>query len=287
MARKDAVGPWATDKLDALRKYLDAYTTIMRKQACIRGYHYIDGFAGLSRWRIKDSEQFIDGSPRVALTAKHPFHSYTFIELDHERVQRLEKLQTEYPDRDIRILHGDANRRLVEDVAPRIRYADYQRAVAFLDPYGMELEFSTLQVLASTRAIEAFVNVPTMALNRDAPRNDARDIPPPAAERMDRFWGGPAWREAFYEAEGTGQHTLFGEVLNYKIRTTTARRLGERYKQRLKDAGFGFVAENVGVVRNVTKQPIYCLVFAGPNETGGKICDRILGGMGVYLNAIA
>jgi len=257
-----------------LRKYLDAYTTILRVQATIRGYHYIDAFAGCSRWRIKGTEQFIDGSPRVAISGKHSFDSYTFIELDMERVDQLRELQTEFPHLNIRVLQGDANQRLVHDVAPRIRFDRFQRGVAFLDPYAMELEFTTLQALAATRAIEVFVNVPTMALNRDTLRNDPGGISPIAAARMDRFWGSSEWRESFYEA---GSPDLFGNITDYKIHTTTARRLGDMYRQRLREAGFAFVAEQVGVVRNSTKQPIYCLVFAGPNENGKKICGKILG----------
>lgn len=43
---KSRVGPWAIDKLDRLRKYLSAYTTIMKDQRWCAGYYYIDAFAG-------------------------------------------------------------------------------------------------------------------------------------------------------------------------------------------------------------------------------------------------
>lgn len=175
--RDDTVGPWAVEKLGALRKYLEAYTTVMAPQAAIRGYHYIDAFAGRSTWRVRGTEDFIDGSPRVALTIPKPFDSYTFIELDPRRVEHFRALQREYPDRDIRVLQGDANARLVKDVAPRLPYSSYQRAIAFLDPYTTNLDFDTLRALGATRTIEVLVNVPTMAANRRSLRNNAREIP--------------------------------------------------------------------------------------------------------------
>lgn len=95
---ESTVGPWAADKLDRLRKYLSAYTTIMKDQRWCAGYHYIDAFAGpgahsvRSRAQVKshqasqalldvasfgqlqeEQRQFLAGSPRVALDIEHPF----------------------------------------------------------------------------------------------------------------------------------------------------------------------------------------------------------------------
>jgi len=81
MSQEDTIGPWSEDKLDLLKKYLNAYTAIMHGQKwCQRGYHYIDAFAGTGAPRARDEERYIDGSPRVALTIQNPFYSYTFIE---------------------------------------------------------------------------------------------------------------------------------------------------------------------------------------------------------------
>ena len=46
------VGPWAEDKLECLRKYLAAYTTILRKQR-FKGYGYVDAFAGAGTAKIR------------------------------------------------------------------------------------------------------------------------------------------------------------------------------------------------------------------------------------------
>src|SRR5688572_2001909 len=92
------VGPWAKDKLDRLAKYLHAYTSIMKEQRWCQGYHYIDAFAGPGKHEIreetpskrhdaqqalgdvssfgseqKEQQQFLAGSPRVALNLQFPF----------------------------------------------------------------------------------------------------------------------------------------------------------------------------------------------------------------------
>ena len=46
------VGPWAEDKLECLRRYLSAYTTILRKQR-FKGYVYVDAFAGAGTAKIR------------------------------------------------------------------------------------------------------------------------------------------------------------------------------------------------------------------------------------------
>ena len=46
------VGPWAEDKLECLREYLSAYTTILRKQR-FKGYVYVDAFAGAGTAKIR------------------------------------------------------------------------------------------------------------------------------------------------------------------------------------------------------------------------------------------
>ena len=44
--RFDEIGYWSEVKLDIVRKYVKAYSTIMAKQASIRRHIYIDAFAG-------------------------------------------------------------------------------------------------------------------------------------------------------------------------------------------------------------------------------------------------
>jgi three-Cys-motif partner protein len=188
----------------------------------------MDAFAGTGRPLARDAERYINGSPRVALTIQHPFHSYTFIEKTPWRVQRLRGLVDEFPDRDIRIREGDCNHIITTEITPRIRYERFSRGLIFLDPFGMDAEWSTIEQIAETRALEIFMNFPVMALNRTALPNDPNALTEAQIEQMNRFWGSTEWRGDIYEEIPT----LFGPI-EKKIHRTTGQRLGQQIEATL------------------------------------------------------
>ena len=54
--KDNSVGPWAKEKLDALRQYLDYYTKVLKNQGhWLKGTYFVDAFAGpgLSKVRKK------------------------------------------------------------------------------------------------------------------------------------------------------------------------------------------------------------------------------------------
>ncbi len=269
MSPLDEIGPWSEAKLELLGKYLDAYTKIMKGQAwCSSGYHYIDAFAGSGKPRARDEERYVDGSPRVALTIAHPFSSYTFIEKSAWRVQRLTDLQREFPDREIRVREGDCNQIITAEIVPKIRFELFNRGLIFLDPFGMEVEWATMQHIAETRALEVFVNFPVMALNRTVLPNDPNRITEAQQERMNRFWGSPDWRPEIYPEV----QTLFGSEPMKEL-PTSANRLGRLYMKRLQQI-FPFVTEPLSMT-NSRNAPLYCLIFAGHKKSGTSIVQNI------------
>lgn len=201
-------------------------------------------------------------------TFQHPFHSYTFIEKTPWRIQRLRELEDEFPDRDIRICEGDCNRIITTEITPRIRYKRFNRGLIFLDPFGMNTEWSTIEQIAETRALEIFMNFPVMALNRTVLPNDPNALTEAQIERMNRFWGSTAWRDDIYEEV----QTLFGPV-EMKIRRTTGQWLGRLFKKRLEEV-FPHVIDPL-VMTNSRNVPLYCLIFAGHKPTGAKIIRDI------------
>jgi len=164
------VGPWAKEKLEALAQYLEFYTTALKNQKWLKGTPYVDGFAGsgLAPIRTKDKKvagdtlfgppdeaevEFLKGSPRVALDIATPFTSYVFIERDFERVAELKKLKADCKDsREIDIRQGDANTEILAWLKTHPDWKKY-RAVVFLDPFGMQLPWTTIESLAATGSI--------------------------------------------------------------------------------------------------------------------------------------
>lgn len=282
------VGPWAKEKLEALGQYLNFYTTVLKNQGhWLRGTIFVDAFAGpgLSRVRIPPSSpagpdlfgsdpepdaeeaEFVKGSPRVALEITNPFSSYLFIDHDPQRVAELRALKAEYPSGPSITVHaGDANAALQAWLASGIDWR-HHRAVVFLDPFGMQVPWSTIEALARTKAIEVFINFPLgMAIQRLMTRSG--EIPAGWQISLDTFFGAPDWRDLAYEQE-TG---LFGQGVR-KVSDSGVKLL-EWYRGRLR-AAFGHVS-TARLIKNTRGNPLYHLIWAGPHATALKGAEHIL-----------
>ena len=129
-SQRDFGGDWTTEKLERVRKYLGAYTTIMNGQNF--RFAYIDAFAGTGYRTYKRTDApdelmlpeiaadaevqgFLDGSARIALQVEPPFQNYILIEKDASRFAELQKLKAEFHARDIELVRSDANLYLKAD----------------------------------------------------------------------------------------------------------------------------------------------------------------------------
>ena len=273
------VGPWALEKLECLRKYLEAYTTILRKQKWCTGFVYIDAFAGAGRALLRpeagigsplfpeieaideddDTQQYVDGSPRVALSIQHPFTKYYFIEKDAEKVDKLGALRQEFFASQIEVLHGSASEELKAIIARREHNWKKQRAIALLDPFGMQVDWKTVSALADTKAIEVIINFPLgMTIHRRLPSSGRLSSTHRAS--LDHYFGSPDWFDVVYEKSGG----LFGDLPPQK-RPDAGERLVKWYQGRLKEA-FGF-SSSARRIRNRHGTPIYYLIWAGPKKS--------------------
>ena len=162
---------------------------------------------------------------------------------------------------------GDANDK-IQDLCAK----DWQsnRAVLFLDPYGMQVEWETIKAIAQTKAIDLWLLFPLgIGVNRLLTKSG--DIPKSWRRRLDLLLGTEDWYDEFYRVETTP--TLFGEdkerVVKAKMETT-----GRYFNNRLKSIFTG-VAKEPGVLRNSANNPLYLLCFAVGNERAKDIALRI------------
>ncbi|MBO9363959.1 MAG: three-Cys-motif partner protein TcmP [Roseiflexus sp.] len=223
-------GNWTTDKLERVRKYLEAYMTIFSGNERARKLTpiYVDAFAGTGyrtpasqpppdnplfpELEEPETEAFLKGSARIALEVEPPFKRYLFIERDPERAKELEKLANEFriKGHDIEVVETDANQYLIQWCHRNDwRYA---RAAVFLDPYGMQVSWDLIEALGQTQAVDLWLLFPLgMAVNRLLTRNQ----PPTGAwaHALTRMFGTNGWEKAFY-AHHT-QMTLFGKEEEY------------------------------------------------------------------------
>ena len=286
------VGPWVQEKLTCLEKYLSAYTTILRKQR-FKGYFYIDAFAGPSKLKLREGHEedaaqqyllepgdyasddagnaeYIKGSPRVALQIEPPFSHYVFIELNKERVKKLEQLALEAGKNGpkVHVRQRDCNEYLTEFLHESRGQWRNWRGVIFLDPFGMQVPWNTVAEIGKTKAIEVFINFPVgMAVQRLLKKNG--QFLPNERAKLDNYFGTDEWFDLLYRKK----KDLFGDVGVDKLQDA-GDQLVKWYRGRLKDA-FGHVT-TAREVQSTTGRPLYYLIFAGPHKKGAEIADYVL-----------
>jgi three-Cys-motif partner protein len=207
-----------SEKLAVLRSYLPAYTTALGQRFTL---HYIDAFAGTGECVIKiaGEELSVPGSASIAIECKPPFHKMVFIELSAARAEELERLRTTAPERDILVMQDDANVALPAYVET---FRRRDRAVVFLDPYGMTVDWATLDKLAKSKRADVWYLFPLSGLYRQAAKDSAHlDASKEAA--LTRILGPHDWRRALYEPKP--QKDLFGQ--DSDIRTADPQRMAQ------------------------------------------------------------
>ncbi len=281
---ENTVGPWAEEKLSSLEAYLKFYCTALSKQSFT--LVYVDGFAGAPITTVRQSgnaptamtlwdepeheqqQQFVLGSPIRALSLHPGFDKHYFFDLDADRVARLDELKKQFSGKEVHVLVGDANRR-VQALVSKVAGMRNVKGVAFLDPYGPNLEWETVAALAASKKFEVIINLPIhMAINRllakDAERN------PEWEAMIDRCFGTTDWRELVYPKVTD----LFGETFEAKAEGVPEK-LKNLYMSRLKDV-FAETAP-AKLIRNTKNSPLYYLIWAGPHRRGRQGAEYILG----------
>jgi three-Cys-motif partner protein len=280
MAEHRFGGAWTEEKLTVLHKYLNAYTKVLKNQPFTS--YYIDAFAGTGDRTPKREKQqaaldlpeldtMTKGSARIALEVEPPFHEYIFIEKRQRWSSALEQLKSSYPQRMIQVLNDDANlavQRICQERSWR-----RERAVLFLDPYGMQVTWETMKAVAATKAMDVWTLYPTgMGLNRLLTRNG--DVPEEWQATLDRFLGTEDWRTAFYEAQSSVD--LFGARTEKRTKIADTGRFEAFLLDRLRTI---FPRSGVAPVtlplRNGQRQVMYLLCFACANPRGADIAVKI------------
>ena len=204
-------GEWTREKLERIKEYLVNYKIALKNKPFKFGY--IDAFAGTGYVNQKDDnlqpflpefsedevKDFFEGSARIALQIEDPFDSYIFIEKDKDKVSELESLKAEFPQLANRIksVNREANE-YIKDLCKKDWLKTNRRAVMFLDPYGMQVNWETIEAIAKTKAIDLWILFPLgVAVNRLL-RNDGQ-ISETVKLRLDELFGTKDWQDDFLQ----------------------------------------------------------------------------------------
>ena len=275
-------GDWTEKKLTKVKKYLPAYTTALKNTPF--KLLYIDAFAGTG-YRTNKSDastvrQLLEfpevddlakGSARLALEVDPAFDQFVFIEKNRQKLARLKEMVAEYPHRADRVEFrlADANHAIC-DLCRETNWRQW-RAVVFLDPYGTQVDWTTIQAIAATMSIDLWYLFPTgMGLGRMLTK--AGKIDPAWQKRIDRLLGTRDWREAFYQARD--EPDLFSEHREIQHRTFDENRAVEFILERMRRI-FAGVGSTALPLRNSKGTCMYHLVFACGNPRGKPVALRM------------
>lgn len=264
--RFDTIGDWSEIKLDIVRQYATAYSTIFSGRQQARFHHvYIDAFAGAGLNISKMTGEFVPGSPLNALLVMPSFREFHFIDLDGRKVAALRKLVGERPE--AHVYQGDCNEILLKEVFPKVRFTDYRRGLCLLDPYGLHLNWEVIQTAGAMGSIDMFLNFPIMDMNRTALWRNPERVDELGIARMNAFWGDDSWRNVAYESVPT----LFGPS-EEKVGNEA---IAKAFRNRLREvAKFSEVPEPLPM-RNSKGSIVYYLFFASPKAVAKRIISDL------------
>lgn len=260
MADNEFGGGWTSIKLDVLEQYLRAWLNVMKNQSFDR--IYIDAFAGSGRCIIKGISQPMDGSAIRAMKCEG-FDRYYFFEKKKKFANALSDIcdSEEFSARASHVWQGDGN----ELIQSALKLHDWKRtrAVIFLDPFGMEVEWSTLQAIAETQAADLWYLFPISGIFRNAAKKYS-NVDPAKEAALTRALGADDWKNAFYTETPQGD---FFDNSSSMERDKDVNDL-ERYVQERLGTLFPMVLEPRRLLgqKNI---PLFSLFFAVSNPSRG------------------
>jgi three-Cys-motif partner protein len=266
-------GAWTELKLDAVHYYLGFFTRVLRAQPF--DLWYLDAFAGSGTRTIEretggllevapigGGKEELAGSVLRALAVDPPFSRHIFIEGNESRFRELEKIRTDRPETKIICRHGEANAELrnIFTTSPwsnQIAGRGKLRAVCFLDPYGMNVEWETLKLLAASRAVDVWYLFPMLAVTRQL-ANDIARVDEHKAAKLDAIFGTQNWRQELYDTRVFTN--LFEETVTTSVRKVTLPQIEEYARERLQTL-FRYVSPSLPLIADGRGQlfSLFCL----------------------------
>ncbi len=232
-----------------LERYIDIFTTGMKYRPF--DLHYIDLFASSGITRI-EGHGLVWGSPLIAAQSKNRFHKLHLCEKNSARCEALSKRLKNFPQPNPpQIIQGDANE-VIGDVISSIPLKR-TLTLAFLDPYGLHLNYETLYQLCNGRKVDLLIFFPDRV---DALRNFGIYLDNPDSN-LDRVMGTSIWRS----------------IASRYPNTRWAEELLNIYKSQLSQLGYDYV-DDVRI-NTIDNRPLYKLVFCSKHVRGDEFWKKI------------
>ncbi|MEJ7933639.1 three-Cys-motif partner protein TcmP [Sphingobium sp. AN558] len=272
--RHDFGGPWTELKLNALDEYSQFFTVALKNQKF--ELWYIDPFAGtgtrvakkqtgglLEGVPVAIEEEILAGSARRALSVTPHFHHLVLSDRRPKHFKALCALAEEHPDRDIRPFNTDANdqiKRLFTSPpwmdSPK---SSAQRALVFLDPYGMNVQWETLELLAKSQRADVWMLVNLKAVCQQLAHDHDR-LDQSKRNALSKFFGTNEWEDQFYKFSDNQRDLFSIQPRQSGHRSVSRTDVARFYRLRL-NTRFKYVSEPLPLKVNSQESyfQLYCM----------------------------
>ena len=268
-------GNWTQQKIEMVVAYAKAYLIIMNKYPHYKPL-YFDGFAGSGDiYKNEETDlEVIKGTAIRILEINEPksFDTYYFVEKDEKNKIELEKIiKQDFSKKRTHVVAEDCNVKL-SSMANYLKAHNEYRVLAFIDPYGMSLDWSSIECLKNL-GIDLWILVPTgiginRLLKKDGKISDAW------LEKLERFLGLTKETILNHFYKESKRLTLFGEETIVEKEQNAIQKAGILYRERLNTI-FKFVSESF-VMRNSTNSIMYHFMMATNNASALKIANDVI-----------
>lgn len=266
-------GNWTEAKMKIVIDYAQAYLTIMNKQSWAKTL-YFDGFAGSGLIEVSQNKETIKGTALRILEIEKPkpFDIYYFVEKDEKYKRSLQtKIEEEYFGKNAHVVKADCNLKLM-DMAKYLKANPNYCALAFIDPYGMSVNWKSIEALKKLR-IDLWILVPTgLGVNRLLRKDN--NIPETWLIKLEQFLGLSRTEIADHFYSHSTVNTLFGDEPFINKEKSAIQKIGKLYTQRLKTV-FDFVSDSF-IMRNSNNSIMYHFMMATNNAAALKIANEII-----------
>jgi three-Cys-motif partner protein len=271
---------WTYQKIQIVELYAKAYLQIM-KQYSYWKLMYFDGFAGTGEIKIegKMESQTIEGAAKRIMSIDEPriFDMYYFVELDKRKAEKLRESLEQLRKTGVYVVSDDCNVKL-KSLAKYLKGevgkdGKSYRVLAFIDPFGMNLNFSSIEELKGL-GVDMWILAPTGIGANRLLKKDA-DLPETWWLKLQEFFGIPkdTLLKTFYKFQE--QEDLFGDKTLIVVKDEKAvKHIKELYIKRITEV-FKYVSDAYEM-RNSTNSLMFHFFMASNNETAIKIANDIV-----------
>ena len=252
------VREWSLEKYKLAGSYCDIFTSGMKQKW--NQLIYIDLFAGAGYAKIKETGKVYKNSALIAMSIPVPFTKYILCEQDNVRFDALsERVKRDFSHLNYELIKGDSNLNVnkVLRAIPPFGKGNTLLPFCFVDPYSLNLKFSTIQALG--RGLMDFLIL--QALHMDANRNFDTYLQEENTIIAD-YLGVKEWRTLF-EKDGKIYRKDFVKFL------------ADQYQHQMSKLGYQKVKLMHQIRSNEKNLPLYYLAFYSKNERGVDFFKKV------------